>query len=350
MSEFPDKFPETEPVLPSQTHGIDKLFEALSTAQGMMEGAKKDQKNPHFKSTFAGLSATWEAIRAALSKNGLAVVQTTEITPNGIVLVTTLGHKSGQWIRGWTPLIVDRQGMQPLGSAITYARRYGLQGVTGIAPVDDDGEEATDHGKKDEPVHGALTKTKLQGQLRAFDVDLHRVSDEDELEGLLASYDDVLGQAWRDLPSWMDTKPGSDVLGINDRIAQVRKKLQSQEAFINSSSTTTHLDKAADTPSPPAPRKEDAPAASQPGKVETEGAQGAGADKLGLPDDRFAAVCISEIILLKAGEEMDWANENAAAINARPKKVRDSVGEALRAQREGNKAGGPAEQTEMSGG
>lgn len=216
----------------SQSEQIDELFAALSIAQGKIEGAKKDQKNPHFKSMFAGLSATWDACREALAENGLAVVQTTMPTADGIFLVTTLGHKSGQWIRGETPLFMDRQGMQPLGSAITYARRYGLQGVTGIAPVDDDGEAATDHdGKGKEPVFGKLTKTKLQAKMREFDTDLHAVEDIDSLEGLLASYREDLNQCERDLKSWYYTKRLSDgsmseTLGIQDRILAKRTELE----------------------------------------------------------------------------------------------------------------------------
>ena len=201
-----------------QSETLNELFEALSLAQGEISGAKKDQENPHFKAKFAGLSATWDACRDALSKHGLSIIQTTEVTPEGIVLVTTLGHKSGQWMRGTTPLLMERQGMQPLGSAITYARRYGLQSAIGIAPVDDDGEGVTVHHEKDEPVFGKLTKTKLQSKMREFDTDLQNVSDLDELAALLESYKDALNQCERDLPSWYYSKEGSDVLGIKDRI------------------------------------------------------------------------------------------------------------------------------------
>lgn len=209
-----------------QSGRLDQLFAALALAQGKISGAKKDQENPHFKAKFAGLSSTWDACREALSENGLAIVQTMRITPEGYVLRTTLGHKSGQWIRGDTPLLMERQGMQPLGSAVTYARRYGVQSMTGIAPVDDDGEGATVHHGKDEPVIGELGKVKLQNKMREFDKDLQAIEDEDALAGLLESYKDALNQCERDLPSWYYTKAGSDVQGIKDRIAVKEMKFR----------------------------------------------------------------------------------------------------------------------------
>lgn len=210
----------------TQSEQIDELFTALSVAQGKIEGAKKDQKNPHFKSTFAGLSATWDACRQALSENGLAVVQTTMPTTDGIFLVTTLGHKSGQWIRGETPLFMDREGMQPLGSAITYARRYGLQGVTGIAPVDDDGESATDHAKP--PVAmGPLNKTQLEKKLRVFAGELLNVEDSGTLAGLQHEYEAELKQCKEQHPAWW--LGNADQPGLQTRIYKLAQKFAEQE-------------------------------------------------------------------------------------------------------------------------
>jgi len=94
------------------------------------------------------LSAVLSAGREALSKNDLAVIQTTEPSDAGIVVITTLAHKSGEWIRGklcMTPVKNDPQG---IGSCITYARRYALSAIVGIAQVDDDGNTASGKDKK----------------------------------------------------------------------------------------------------------------------------------------------------------------------------------------------------------
>jgi hypothetical protein len=60
------------------------------------------------------------------------------------VTITRLMHSSGQWIEdGGVPLILSKDDMQGLGSALTYSRRYGLMSMVGVAPEDDDGNAAS---------------------------------------------------------------------------------------------------------------------------------------------------------------------------------------------------------------
>lgn len=125
---------------------------AMAKAQGEMATAKKDSDNPFFKSKYADLSAVWEACRQALSKNNLSVIQTTGENDKGMFLTTTLCHSSGQWISGIYPIITQKQDPQGMGSAITYARRYALAAMVGVAPADedDDGERAMNREGKNE--------------------------------------------------------------------------------------------------------------------------------------------------------------------------------------------------------
>ncbi len=140
---------EIEPRRSNRSESIAKLAEALSKAQGQMEGAVKMSDNPYFKSKYADLASVWEACRKPLSDNQLAVVQTTDDSvDNGRVIVETiLMHASGEWISGRIALKPVKDDPQGAGSAITYARRYGLQGIVGIAPEDDDGNAASGNGK-----------------------------------------------------------------------------------------------------------------------------------------------------------------------------------------------------------
>jgi len=126
-----------------QSESVKELATALAKAQAEMHGAKKNAQNPHFRSTFANLESVWEACREPLTKNGLSVVQTMDSdVEEGVCLVTTLLHTSGEWISGKRPLHAKNQDPQGIGSAITYARRYDLMALVGIAPEDDDAEEA----------------------------------------------------------------------------------------------------------------------------------------------------------------------------------------------------------------
>lgn len=120
---------------------IGELAKALAAAQGEMTAASKDASNPHFKSRYATLASVWDAIRGPLSRNGLSVSQVLE-TPDagpGVIVRTILLHASGQWICSrYVMPIPDKLTPQAVGSAITYARRYALSAIVGIAPDDDD--------------------------------------------------------------------------------------------------------------------------------------------------------------------------------------------------------------------
>ncbi len=127
----------------TKSESIGKLAEALSKAQGAMRNAVKDSDNPFFKSKYADLAAVTDACRAELSANGLAVVQLPMMREGKMVLEYVLMHASGEYIASeleMTPVKSDPQG---IGSAITYARRYTLSGLSGVATEDDDGNAAS---------------------------------------------------------------------------------------------------------------------------------------------------------------------------------------------------------------
>ena len=127
-----------------QSENINELVTALSKAQGEIIPALKDNINPHFKSKYADLSSIWNACRAPLSKQGLAVIQTMAEDNGKLFLVTTLAHASGQWMRSELPILNEKATAQGLGSAITYMRRYSLAAIVGVAPdEDDDGNAAS---------------------------------------------------------------------------------------------------------------------------------------------------------------------------------------------------------------
>jgi hypothetical protein len=121
---------------------MSELAKALAKAQSEIEVAIKDAKNPHFKSSYATLASTWDALRAPLTKNGLSVVQAGKLIDGKQILVTRLEHSSGEFRESEILLINQKNDMQGLGSAWSYARRYALQAIAGIAQDDDDGNAA----------------------------------------------------------------------------------------------------------------------------------------------------------------------------------------------------------------
>jgi hypothetical protein len=141
---------EQQPLPFDQSPSIGALAAALAKAQGEMSSAKKDSTNPHFKSKYADLASVWDACRAALSKNGLSVVQRVSMRADGVAVKTRLMHASGEWLEDELVVPIAQRTAQSIGSSITYARRYALAAITGVAADDDDGNEATAAAPKDE--------------------------------------------------------------------------------------------------------------------------------------------------------------------------------------------------------
>ena len=124
------------------------IYTDLATAQQEMGAALKNAKNPHFKSDYADLKSVQEACMSSLNKHGFAVLQPFGQDEMGQYVDTIFAHKSGEKISSRIYLLLQKKDMQGLGSAQTYARRYGLMGLAGIAPADDDGNGSIDKNFK----------------------------------------------------------------------------------------------------------------------------------------------------------------------------------------------------------
>lgn len=138
---------------------IGEIAGALAKAQGEMQNAPLNKVNPHFKAKYADLAAIRDAVIPALSKHGIAAVSSTEYEDGRLILRTTLIHSSGQYLDATYPLPVDKP--QVMGSAITYAKRYTLAALCGIAAdEDDDANAANDAGtaKAGKPVKEVPTE------------------------------------------------------------------------------------------------------------------------------------------------------------------------------------------------
>ena len=123
----------------NKSETIGKLATSLVKAQNEVKHAIKDAKNPFFKSKYADLTTIIDTVKPALNKHGITVLQI--IVPEGVE--TVLLHESGEFVSGITPIVVAKQNdPQALGSAVTYARRYGLQAMLSIGADDDDAEGA----------------------------------------------------------------------------------------------------------------------------------------------------------------------------------------------------------------
>lgn len=170
-----------------QSEQINELAAALAKAQGEITGALKDSSNPFFKSKYADLASCWDACRKPLSENGLAVIQPTVEKDGTVYVVTTLAHSSGQWIRGWLPIKTKDDGPQAQGSGLTYARRYALAGIVGLAQVDDDAEAAQARGRIVATDTGQKLSPKQQKFVKEFTAKVHESMTADKHEDVVAA-------------------------------------------------------------------------------------------------------------------------------------------------------------------
>jgi hypothetical protein len=128
----------------NSSDSIKELATALAIVQGQLTFAKKDSKNPFFKSNYADLESVWDACRELLSANGLAIMQFPgEYLDGNMALNTIITHKSGEWMSQEMSVPVSKPDAQGAGSALTYMRRYALAAVVGVVQADDDGNSAS---------------------------------------------------------------------------------------------------------------------------------------------------------------------------------------------------------------
>jgi hypothetical protein len=149
---------------------MNNIATALAKAQMNMGKALKQANNPHFRSKYADLGNVMDACLPALNEAGIALIQPTGEDENGRYVETILIHgESGESLTCRVPLIVAKNDMQGYGSAVTYARRYGLMAMAGIAPEDDDGNAAAKAPPKQEQRQQKPQETDAEAIERAKD-------------------------------------------------------------------------------------------------------------------------------------------------------------------------------------
>lgn len=143
------------------SENIDLIAPALRKAKKAFQPVIKNKQAYGYK--YADFAGCVEAIEQALDDNGLSFTQSVETDETGKVVVTVLLHDSGQWLRSKFPLesVAMKQcnAMQQIGAGVTYAKRYALCGMLGIATEDDDAKSLSKVKQKEEAANSAtLTK------------------------------------------------------------------------------------------------------------------------------------------------------------------------------------------------
>ena len=112
---------------------------------------------------YAPLSSGLDIVRKALGRHEIATIQTTAVDPSTgtINLTTMLAHASGEWIASDWPVcpLADMAAPKRMGAALTYARRYSLFTLVGIAGEDDLDAPDLNAGAETRPAPGAAEQS-----------------------------------------------------------------------------------------------------------------------------------------------------------------------------------------------
>lgn len=123
---------------------IGAIAQAIVKAQAEMPKLLADSDNPYYKSKYIALADLIKEVRPVLAKFGLAIIQGVSGDGEKAVIITTrIIHESGEWIEEAFTMPVVAKGAkeatpQDYGAAVTYARRYSLAGILGVASEEDD--------------------------------------------------------------------------------------------------------------------------------------------------------------------------------------------------------------------
>ena len=127
------------------TESIVKIASALLKAQKNIKTVQANSENNHFQYKYADLASVIEACKKPLNDEGISILQAVE----GTSVETILLHESGEYISCSVSIVSkDPNDPQKMGSAITYAKRYGLQSLVLLPTDDDDGNGAATPIKK----------------------------------------------------------------------------------------------------------------------------------------------------------------------------------------------------------
>jgi hypothetical protein len=155
--------------MPRSSESIGTIAAALANAQMELTNPEKSLvgtigspiRDTQRTFRYAPLSSGLDIVRKTLGRHEIATVQTTALNPlTGLIHLTTiLAHSSGEWLSSDWPVcpIAETAAPQRMGAALTYARRYALFALVGIAGEDD--LDAPDLLSRSEPVQNMPSPT-----------------------------------------------------------------------------------------------------------------------------------------------------------------------------------------------
>lgn len=185
--------------------GIQQLAAAMVAVQKQIEdptknkSAARGEKGGSYR--YADLPTVLDAVRPALVANGFAVMQFPCELDDAPALTTILLHTSGEWVETTTKIRPVNPSPQNVGSALTYARRYALLALCGIAADDDDDGRAASQAKpaqQQQKPPGAAPVAVIGARAKTLITRLGAATSREEGESLWRQYEFALKDATMD--------------------------------------------------------------------------------------------------------------------------------------------------------
>ena len=166
----------------NRSDSIVNLAKALLKFNEDVTIIAKDSKNPHFKNTYASLSAILSTINGPLSDHGIVLMQCPGEGVDCVSLTTTIMHaESGEFIESTFSMVPVKKDPQGIGSCISYMRRYAITSILRLNVDDDDGNLATGAGQS---AQAQQKSTKLGETAQSIKQMMELAESMDELKGL----------------------------------------------------------------------------------------------------------------------------------------------------------------------
>lgn len=149
----------------AQQSSTANIAKALAAAQGAIGTVAHDREvkvptagGSSYSFRYATLAAIMDAVRKPLADNGLALVQIPKVSAEVVTVTTRLLHVSGESLESEVRIPLGKRDAQGVGAAITYARRYGLSSLLGIATEEENEEEVLAQPPKQAPAKPSFTE------------------------------------------------------------------------------------------------------------------------------------------------------------------------------------------------
>ena len=162
-----------EKKLISRSESIIELSKAFAMFQAEVNNPINSTTNSFFKNKYATLGDVLNEVRPVLAKNGLSILQMPSGDGGLVQLTTLIMPTSGEWIET-EPIVMrpEKPNAQGMGSVLTYARRYSLSAILGVASEDDDDGNQASQPQKSTPKAKASPKKQVDNSLKELIAEL----------------------------------------------------------------------------------------------------------------------------------------------------------------------------------